>query len=74
MCNGINVNSIPPTQLLHTFSYIVAILIHNHCESPKGSYIRNRRGYRCYRYMVTKENQRFLLVYKVIDDIVLFNV
>jgi hypothetical protein len=24
----------PPTQLPHTFSYIVAILIHNHFESP----------------------------------------
>jgi hypothetical protein len=45
MCNGIkkikcmlmkchtNVNSIPFTQLPHTFSYIVAILIHNHFES-----------------------------------------
>jgi hypothetical protein len=29
-----NVNSILPTQLPHTFSYIVAILIHNHFESP----------------------------------------
>jgi hypothetical protein len=29
-----NVNSTPPTQLLHTFSYIVAILIHIHFESP----------------------------------------
>jgi hypothetical protein len=29
-----NVNSIPPTQLSHTFSYIVAKLIHNHFESP----------------------------------------
>jgi hypothetical protein len=28
-----NVNSTPPTQLAHTFSYIVAILIHNHFES-----------------------------------------
>jgi hypothetical protein len=48
MCNGIkknqmhayenkchtNVNSIPFTQLPHKFSYIVAILIHNHFESP----------------------------------------
>jgi hypothetical protein len=46
MCNGIkkikctlmkchtNVNSIPFTQLPHTFSYIVAILGHNHFESP----------------------------------------
>jgi hypothetical protein len=30
-----NVNSIPFTQLPHKFSYIVAILIHNHFESPK---------------------------------------
>jgi hypothetical protein len=29
-----NVNSILPTELSHTFSYIVAILIHNHFESP----------------------------------------
>jgi hypothetical protein len=29
-----NVNSTPSTQLPHTFSYIVAILIHNHFESP----------------------------------------
>jgi hypothetical protein len=29
-----NVNSILPTQLQHKFSYIVAILIHNHFESP----------------------------------------
>jgi hypothetical protein len=29
-----NVNSILPTQLSHKFSYIVAILIHNHFESP----------------------------------------
>jgi hypothetical protein len=29
-----NVNSILPTQLPHKFSYIVAILIHNHFESP----------------------------------------
>jgi hypothetical protein len=28
-----NINSTPPTQLPHTFSYIVAILIHNHFES-----------------------------------------
>jgi hypothetical protein len=28
-----NVNSILPTQLPYTFSYIVAILIHNHFES-----------------------------------------
>jgi hypothetical protein len=28
-----NVNSLLPTQLPHTFSYIVAILIHNHFES-----------------------------------------
>jgi hypothetical protein len=28
-----NVNSILPTQLSHTFSYIGAILIHNHFES-----------------------------------------
>jgi hypothetical protein len=27
-----NVNSTPPTQLLHKFSYIVAILIHNQFE------------------------------------------
>jgi hypothetical protein len=30
-----NVNSTPPTQLPHKFSYIVAILINNHFESPK---------------------------------------
>jgi hypothetical protein len=29
-----NVNATPPTKLPHTFSYIVAILIHNHFESP----------------------------------------
>jgi hypothetical protein len=29
-----NVNSILPTQLPHKFSYIVAILSHNHFESP----------------------------------------
>jgi hypothetical protein len=29
-----NVNFTPPTQLPHTFSYIVAILIRNHFESP----------------------------------------
>jgi hypothetical protein len=29
-----NVNSILPTQLPHKFSYIVAIFIHNHFESP----------------------------------------
>jgi hypothetical protein len=28
------VNSILPTQLPHKFPYIVAILIHNHFESP----------------------------------------
>jgi hypothetical protein len=28
-----DVNSTPTTQLPHTFSYIVAILIHNHFES-----------------------------------------
>jgi hypothetical protein len=32
-CQG-NVNSTLPTQLPHTFSYIVAILGHNHFESP----------------------------------------
>jgi hypothetical protein len=29
-----NVNFTPPTQLPHKFSSIVAILIHNHFESP----------------------------------------
>jgi hypothetical protein len=29
-----NVNSILPTQLSHRFSYMVAILIRNHFESP----------------------------------------
>jgi hypothetical protein len=29
-----NVNSILPTQLPHTFSYIVARFIHNYFESP----------------------------------------
>jgi hypothetical protein len=29
-----NVNFTPPTQLPHTFSSIVAILIHNHFKSP----------------------------------------
>jgi hypothetical protein len=29
-----NINYILPTQLPHKFSYIVAILIHNHFESP----------------------------------------
>jgi hypothetical protein len=28
-----NVNCTPPTQMPHQFSYIVAILIHNHFES-----------------------------------------
>jgi hypothetical protein len=32
-CQG-NINSIPPTQLPHKFSYIVAILGHNDFESP----------------------------------------
>jgi hypothetical protein len=32
-CQG-NVNSTLPTQLPHKFSYIVAILGHNHFESP----------------------------------------
>jgi hypothetical protein len=32
-----NVNSTPPTQLPHKFSYIVAILIHNHFKSPNTS-------------------------------------
>jgi hypothetical protein len=50
MCNGIkkikcahrkchtNINCTPPTQLPHKFSYIVAILIHNHFESPNSSF------------------------------------
>jgi hypothetical protein len=29
-----NVNYTPPAQLPHKFSYLVAILIHNHFESP----------------------------------------
>jgi hypothetical protein len=29
-----NINSTPPTQLPHKFSYIVAIFKHNHFESP----------------------------------------
>jgi hypothetical protein len=29
-----NVNHTPPTQLPHKFSYTVAILSHNHFESP----------------------------------------
>jgi hypothetical protein len=33
----INVNSILPTQLPHKFSYIVAILIPNHFESPNST-------------------------------------
>jgi hypothetical protein len=34
-CDGhTNVNSTPPTQLPHKFSYIVAIFIHDHFESP----------------------------------------
>jgi hypothetical protein len=33
-----NFNSILPTQLSHKFSYIVAILIHNHFESPNTFY------------------------------------
>jgi hypothetical protein len=37
-----NVNSILPTQLPHKFSYIVAILTHNHFESPNMYY---RGGY-----------------------------
>jgi hypothetical protein len=34
MKNHTNVKSTPPTQLPHKFSYIVAIFIHNHFESP----------------------------------------
>jgi hypothetical protein len=29
-----NVNSLLPPELSHTFSYIAAIFIHNHFESP----------------------------------------
>jgi hypothetical protein len=36
----INVNSILPTELPHTFSYIVAIFIHNHFESPNMMYVK----------------------------------
>jgi hypothetical protein len=55
MCNGIekikctlmkchtNVNSTPFTQLPHKFSYIVAILGHNHFESPNMCATRVRR-------------------------------
>jgi hypothetical protein len=32
-----NINSTPFTQLPHKFSYLVAILGHNHFESPKTS-------------------------------------
>jgi hypothetical protein len=38
-CQG-NVNSTLPTQLPHKFSYIVAILGHNHFESPNIYYLR----------------------------------
>jgi hypothetical protein len=34
-----NLKCIPPTHLPHTFSYIVAIHIHNHFESPNGLYV-----------------------------------
>jgi hypothetical protein len=34
-----NVNSTPPTQLPHKFSYIVAILIYNHFESLNMFYV-----------------------------------
>jgi hypothetical protein len=33
----VNVNPILPIQLPHTFSYILAILIHNHFESPNST-------------------------------------
>jgi hypothetical protein len=60
-CNGIktikctpmkchaNVNSTPPTQLPHNFSYIVAILGQNHFESLNIIYITlNTYRYVCY--------------------------
>jgi hypothetical protein len=35
-----SVSSTTPTQLPHTFPYIVATLIHNHFESPNTCYAR----------------------------------
>jgi hypothetical protein len=44
-----NVNSTPPTQLPHTFSYIVAILIHNHFESTN-RILTKKMGKRKFRF------------------------
>jgi hypothetical protein len=47
-----NVNSTPPTQLPHTFSYTVAILIHNHFESPNMStHIKRKIHSHCFSVM-----------------------
>jgi hypothetical protein len=35
-----NVNSTPPTQLSHKFSYIVAILMHNNFELPNTIFVK----------------------------------
>jgi hypothetical protein len=67
MCNGIkkiksapmkchtNVNYIPPTQLPHKFSYIVAILIHNHFESVN--------------IIILNDVIRFAIIYYIISSI-----
>jgi hypothetical protein len=44
MSYKINVNSTPPTQLPHKFSYIVAIFIHNHFESPSTYSVAKKYG------------------------------
>jgi hypothetical protein len=36
-----NANSVLPTELPHKFSYIVAIFIHNHFESPNSLFNEN---------------------------------
>jgi hypothetical protein len=41
-------STLPPTQLPHKFSYIIAILIHNHFESP------NRYRYKEIRKCIKK--------------------
>jgi hypothetical protein len=40
-----NVNFAPPTQLPPKFSYIVAIFIHNHLESPNDPIYSERQKY-----------------------------
>jgi hypothetical protein len=43
-----NVNSTPPTQLPHQFSYTVAILIHNHFETPNSLLSQISTGQQCF--------------------------